>query len=56
MEEKLDEYLDTLIDQFPERVRERISGEIWEEDQQRRTEAEASLYSALPRTGEPTTW
>lgn len=28
VEEKLDEYLDTLIGQLPERVREQISGEI----------------------------
>lgn len=49
MEEKLDEYLDTLIDQFPERVRERISGEIWEEDQQRRAEAEASRHLSVFR-------
>ena len=49
VEEKLDEYLDTLIDQFPERVRERISGEIWEEDQQRRAEAEASRHLSVFR-------
>lgn len=49
VEEKLDEYLDTLIDQFPERVRERISGEIWDEDQQRRAEAEASRHLSVFR-------
>ena len=49
VEEKLDEYLDTLIGQLPERVRERISGEIWDEDQQRRTEAEASRHLSVFR-------
>lgn len=42
VEEKLDEYLDAMIDQLPERVRDKISREIWEEDQRRREAAEAS--------------
>ena len=42
VEEKLDEYLDAMIDQLPERVRECVSREIWEEDQQRRQAAEAA--------------
>lgn len=35
VEEKLDEYLDAMIDQLPTRVSEKISREIWEENQQR---------------------
>lgn len=42
VEEKLDEYLDAMIDQLPERVRNKVSREIWEEDQQRREAEEAS--------------
>ena len=33
-EEKLDEYLDSLIDQLPERVRTKVSRQVWEERQQ----------------------
>lgn len=42
VEEKLDEYLDAMIDQLPERVRDKVSREIWEEDQQRREAAKAA--------------
>ena len=42
VEEKLDEYLDTMIDQLPERVRDKVGREIWEEDQQRREAAKAA--------------
>ena len=31
VKEKLDEYLDAMIDRLPERTREKISREIWEE-------------------------
>ena len=41
VEEQLDEYLDAMIDQLPEQVRNRISREIWEEDQRQREAAEA---------------
>ena len=34
VEEKLDEYLDSLIDQLPERVRKKGSRQVWEERQQ----------------------
>ena len=36
VEDKLNDYLDARVDQLPEQVREEISGEIWEEDQQRK--------------------
>ena len=42
VEEQLDEYLDAMIDQLPEQVRNRISREIWEEDQRQREAAEAA--------------
>ena len=42
VEDELNTYLDAMIDQLPEQVRERISREIWEEDQRQRAEAEAS--------------
>ncbi len=48
VEDELNKYLDAMIDQLPERVRERISREIWEEDQQRRQAEEAARrFSAL---------
>lgn len=48
VEDELNEYLDAMIDQLPERMRERISREIWEEDQQRRQAEEAARrFSAL---------
>lgn len=48
VEDKLNDYLDARVDQLPEQVREEISGEIWEEDQQRRWVTEASKkYSAF---------
>ena len=48
VEEKLDNYLDELISQLPEHVREKISGEILEEDHQREQEIRASRrYSAF---------
>ena len=42
VEDELNEYLDAMIDQLPEQVREKISREIWEEDQRQRVEAEAN--------------
>ena len=42
VEDELNEYLDAMIDQLPEQVREKISREIWEEDQRQRAEAEAN--------------
>ena len=42
IEEKLEEYLNALIDQLPERVCEAVSREIWEEDRQQREAAEAA--------------
>ena len=48
VEEKLDNYLDELISQLPEHVREKISREILEEDQRREEEIRASTrYSAF---------
>ena len=41
VEDKLNGYLNQLIGQLPERVRERISGEIREEEQQRKQALEA---------------
>ena len=42
VEDELNTYLNAMIDQLPERVRERISRKIWDEDQRQRAEAEAS--------------
>ena len=42
VEEKLDEYLGAMIDQLPERVRDKVGREIWEEDQQQREAAKAA--------------
>ena len=42
VEDELNEYLDAMIDQLPEQVREKISREIWEEDQRQREAAEAA--------------
>ena len=48
VEDELNKYLDAMIGQLPERVRERVSREIWEEDQQRRQAEEAARrFSAL---------
>ena len=38
VEEKLDEYLDTLIDQLPKQVYEKTSQQVWEEHQKQTTE------------------
>ena len=42
VEDELNEYLDAMIDQLPEQMREKISREIWEEDQRQCAEAEAN--------------
>lgn len=42
VEDKLNEYLDAMIEQLPVSEYERISREIWEEDQRQRAEAEAN--------------
>ena len=42
VEDELNEYLDQMLNQLPSRVYERISREIWEEDQQQRQQAEAN--------------
>ena len=42
VEDELNEYLDAMIDQLPEQMREKISREIWEEDQRHREAEEAS--------------
>ena len=42
IEDELNAYLDAMIDQLPEQVRNRISREIWEEDQRQREAAEAA--------------
>ena len=42
VEDELNGYLDEMLNQLPAPVYERISREIWAEDQQRRAEAEAS--------------
>ncbi len=42
VEDELNEYLDAMIDQLPEQVREKISREIWEEDQRQREATEAA--------------
>ena len=48
VEDKLNNYLDELISQLPDHMREKISREIWEEDQQREQEIRASRrYSAF---------
>lgn len=48
VEDKLNNYLDELISQLPDHTREKISREIWEEDQQREQEIRASRrYSAF---------
>ncbi len=48
VEDELNKYLDAMIDQLPERMRERISREIWEDEQQRRQAEEAARrFSAL---------
>ena len=41
VEDKLNNYLDELISQLPDHTREKISREIWEEDQQREQEIRA---------------
>ena len=53
VEDELNKYLDAMIDQLPERMRERISREIWEDEQQRRQAEEAARrFSALRVTQE----
>lgn len=48
VEDKLNDYVDQLIGQLPEPVREKISREIWAEDQQRLQEMEAAkVFSAF---------
>ena len=47
IEDELNDCLDAMIDQLPERVRERISREIWEEEQRRQVEEAARRCSAL---------
>ncbi len=42
IEDELDAYLDEMLNQLPAPVYERVSREIWEEDQQRRQAAEAA--------------
>ena len=42
VEDELNEYLDAMIDQLPEQVREKISREIWEEDQRQREATDAA--------------
>ena len=42
VEDELNEYLDAMIDQLPEQMREKISREIWEEDQRQREATEAA--------------
>ena len=42
VEDELNTYLDAMIDQLPASVYERISREIWEEDQRQREAAEAA--------------
>ena len=42
IEDELNEYLDQMLNQLPSQVYERISREIWEEDQQQRQQAEAN--------------
>lgn len=48
IEDKLNEYLDELLNQLPAPVYEKISREIWEEDQRLRQEQEAAkVFSAF---------
>lgn len=42
VEDELDSYLDAMIDQLLERVRGRVSREIWEDSQRQRSAAEAA--------------
>ena len=46
-EERLNAYLDELINQLPENVYGKISREIWQEDQQARLDAEAARRFAV---------
>ena len=45
--DKLEEYIDELVNQLPENVYERISGEIWHEQQQAKQDAEAARRFAV---------
>lgn len=45
--DKLEEYIDELVNQLPENVYERISGEIWHEQQQAKLDAEAARRFAV---------
>lgn len=47
VEEKLDEHLNAMIGQLPERVREKINREIGNEEQRQRQEAEAVSQLAV---------
>lgn len=48
VEDELNAYLDEMLNQLPAQVYERISREIWEEDQQRQQEMEAAkVFSAF---------
>ena len=49
VEDALNAYLDALIDQLPEQVRDRISHEIWEEDQRQCAEEQASRHLSVFR-------
>lgn len=56
VEDKLNSYLDELINQLPERVYKKISGEIWEERQRLGQEIEAEKrYAAFRVTENGTT-
>ena len=45
--DRLEEYVDELVNQLPENVYEKISREIWQEDQQAKLEAEAARRFAV---------
>lgn len=47
--EKLEEQIDELVNQLPENVYKRINGEIWQEQQQAKLEAEAARRFAVFR-------
>jgi len=47
--EKLEEQIDELVNQLPENVYKQISGEIWQEQQQAKLEAEAARRFAVFR-------
>lgn len=45
--DRLEEYVDELVNQLPENVYKKISGEIWQEDQKAKQEQEASRRFAV---------